>query len=71
MKNKRKCTFGYILKDLRLGKGKRQKDVARGTGLNASAISHFESGRRLPSYENLCRLILYFDCDPAYLLMLG
>lgn len=34
-----------------------QADLARRTGLPSSAISHWESGRRMPSLENLWTLL--------------
>lgn len=33
-----------------------QSDLARISGLQPSAISHFENGRRSPSFDNLRRL---------------
>ena len=33
-----------------------QQDLARKTGLQASSISHFETGGRRPSFDNLRRL---------------
>lgn len=44
---------------LRLARERRklsQTDLAEHTGLQASAISHFETGKRAPSFENLKKL---------------
>ena len=45
--------------NLRLAREKKdlsQADLAERTGLQPSAISHFEAGRRSPSFDNLKRL---------------
>jgi transcriptional regulator with XRE-family HTH domain len=49
-------------------KGLSQGDLAGKTGLQASAISHFESGRRAPSFENLRRLADALSVSTDYLL---
>ncbi len=49
-------TFGERLRRTREDKGLSQGDLAHKTGLQPSAISHFESGRRSPSFDNLKRL---------------
>jgi transcriptional regulator with XRE-family HTH domain len=49
-------SFGEILRETRQRKNLSQSELAEKTGLQASAISHFESGRRMPSFENMIRL---------------
>lgn len=48
-----------------------QSVLARKCGLKASAISHFETGRRRPSVENLIRLCESLDCSADYILGLS
>lgn len=45
-----------------------QGDLATRTGLQASAISHFETGARKPSFDNLRRLADALDVTTDYLL---
>jgi len=49
-------SFGDRLRRIRESKGLNQGELAERTGLQPSAVSHFESGRRSPSFENLNRL---------------
>lgn len=44
------------IKRSRLLLGMSQRDLAKLTGLQVSAISHFEHGRRVPSLKNLIKL---------------
>jgi|SRR5271157_3393030 len=48
--------FSERLRRTREDKGLSQGDLAHKSGLQPSAISHFESGRRSPSFDNLKRL---------------
>lgn len=48
--------FGTRLRELLTQHNISQAQLAKATGLEESAISHFVSGRRLPSYENLMKL---------------
>ena len=45
-----------------------QADLAQRSGLQPSAISHFESGRRSPSFDNLRRLADALEVTTDYLL---
>jgi transcriptional regulator with XRE-family HTH domain len=45
-----------------------QADLAKRAGMQASAISHFESGNRKPSFDNLRRLADALDVTTDYLL---
>jgi transcriptional regulator with XRE-family HTH domain len=52
-------------RDLR---GLSQGDLAERSGLQPSAISHFETGTRKPSFDNLRRLADALDATTDYLL---
>lgn len=45
-----------------------QADLAEETGLKPSAISHFETGKRKPSYWNIIKLARALMCSSDYLL---
>src|SRR5262245_2414420 len=45
--------FKDRLRQAREDKGMSQAQLAERTGLQPSAVSHFEAGRRSPSFENL------------------
>jgi len=45
-----------------------QSDIAQRTGLQPSAVSHFETSRRAPSFDNLKRLADALDVTTDYLL---
>jgi transcriptional regulator with XRE-family HTH domain len=49
-------SFPELLRKTREGKGLSQSELAQKAGLQPSAISHFESGRRAPAFDNLKRL---------------
>jgi transcriptional regulator with XRE-family HTH domain len=48
--------FASILTSIRLGRGLSQAELAAATGLNPTAINHFEKGRRTPHIRNLVLL---------------
>src|ERR1700729_2325506 len=57
----------------RLRKARELRDLNQGTlaekaGMQASAISHFETGNRKPSFDNLRRLADALDVTTDYLL---
>ena len=60
--------FAEILKSIREEKGLSQSELATKAGLQPSAISHFESGRRSPSFDNLRRLADALNVTIDYLL---
>jgi transcriptional regulator with XRE-family HTH domain len=60
--------FAEILRAVREDKGLSQSDLAAKTGLQPSAISHFEAGRRSPSFDNLRRLADALNVPIDYLL---
>jgi transcriptional regulator with XRE-family HTH domain len=60
--------FGEGLRKTREEKGLSQAELAQKSGLQPSAISHFESGRRSPSFDNLKRLADALSVTIDYLL---
>jgi transcriptional regulator with XRE-family HTH domain len=60
--------FPDRLRTARQTKGYSQTDLAKRTEMQPSAISHFENGRRLPSFENLRRLAETLGVSIDYLL---
>lgn len=64
----RRTSFGARLKIIRETRGLSQSDLARKIGGDASAISHFEGGRRKPSFNTLTDLCLALTCSSDYFL---
>jgi transcriptional regulator with XRE-family HTH domain len=60
--------FPERLRTARDKRGLNQTDLAKRAGLQASAISHFETGTRKPSFDNLRRLADALDVTTDYLL---
>ncbi|TVQ79774.1 MAG: XRE family transcriptional regulator [Phycisphaeraceae bacterium] len=60
--------FAERLKASRDARGQSQSDLAARAGFQASAISHFETGRRTPSFDNLRRLANALNVTTDYLL---
>ena len=60
--------FSARLRTAREKRGLNQGDLANRAGLQASAISHFETGTRKPSFDNLKRLADSLDVTTDYLL---
>ncbi|HZZ80573.1 MAG TPA: helix-turn-helix transcriptional regulator [Gemmataceae bacterium] len=61
-------SFGERLKKTREVKRLSQAELAQQAGLQPSAISHFESDRRAPSFDNLKRLADALAVNIDYLL---
>jgi transcriptional regulator with XRE-family HTH domain len=59
--------FPERLREARSLRGLSQEDVARKSGLQPSAVSHFESGTRKPSFDNLRKLADALDVTIDYL----
>jgi transcriptional regulator with XRE-family HTH domain len=53
--------FGESMRSIRETLGWSQEKLAVKAEISAAAISHFETGKRLPSFENLVRLADAFD----------
>jgi transcriptional regulator with XRE-family HTH domain len=60
--------FPDRLRTARLHRGLNQGDLAKRASLQDSAISHFETGTRKPSFDNLRRLADALDVTTDYLL---
>jgi transcriptional regulator with XRE-family HTH domain len=60
--------FPDRLRKFRESKGLSQTELAEKTGLQPSAVSHFETGKRAPSFDNLKRLADALDVTVDYLL---
>lgn len=60
--------FPEILRKTREDKGLSQSELAEKAGMQPSAISHFEAGRRSPSFDNLRRLADALSLPIDYLL---
>lgn len=56
------------IRSLRVGKGLSQQDAAKRLGLQPAALSHFENGLRVPSFENLRKLADFYSVSVDYLL---
>ncbi len=60
--------FQKRLKEVRELRGLSQADLATKTGLQPTAISHFETGGRAPSFDNLRRLADALTVSTDYLI---
>jgi transcriptional regulator with XRE-family HTH domain len=60
--------FPQRLRAARDKRGLNQEELAARAGLQPSAISHFETGKRKPSFDNLRRLADALDATTDYLL---
>ena len=60
--------FPDLLRQARESQNLSQTDLAEKTGLQPSAVSHFETGKRAPSFENLKRLADALSVSVDYLL---
>lgn len=60
--------FEDRLRKTRLDRGLSQTDLAKQAGFQPSAISHFETGSRSPSFDNLRRLADALGVSIDYLL---
>ena len=59
------------MRKLRKSLGETQSSLAMQTGLQQETISAYETGKILPTSENLIRLAAYFGCSTDYLLDLS
>jgi len=60
--------FQDRLRKARESRGLTQSDLAKKAGLQAAAISHFETGQRSPSFDNLRKLSDTLNVSVDYLL---
>lgn len=63
-----KPAFPERLHDLREQRGLSQEALAKRCGLQPTAISHFETGTRKPSFDNLRRLADALETTVDYLM---
>lgn len=63
--------FSDRLRSAREDRKLKQQELAEKAGLPATTISHFESGSRKPSFDNLKRLATALDVSTDYLLGLA
>ena len=62
------ATMGQRIALSRANNGMTQAELAKAAGLQPAAVSHFETGHRLPSAANLRKLCRALDCSADYLL---
>jgi transcriptional regulator with XRE-family HTH domain len=60
--------FSKRLKEVRELRGFNQTELAKKAGLQSTAISHFETGGRAPSFDNLRRLADALNVATDYLI---
>lgn len=60
--------FGERLREAREKRDLNQTELANETGLQPSAIGHFENGRRKPSFANIRALAKALDISSDFLL---
>lgn len=63
-----KNVFPQRLQALREKRGLSQEELAKRSGLQPTAISHFETGTRKPSFDNLRRLADALETTVDYLM---
>ena len=61
-------SFTERLRKARENRGLTQADLAQRAGLEPSAVSHFEAGRRQPSFHNLRKLADALSVTTDYLI---
>ena len=50
-------------------KGMRQAEVAETTGIPKSSISHYSNGKRIPDFENACKISKVLGTAPEFLMV--
>ena len=60
--------FSARLREMREHRNLKQSELAERAGLQAAAVSHFETGRRAPSFDNLRRLADTLNVTTDYLM---
>ncbi len=59
---------GKRMKELRSERGLKQKDVARALGISPKAFTHYETGRSIPNYDLLGKIVNFYGVPADYLL---
>jgi transcriptional regulator with XRE-family HTH domain len=60
--------LGHRVRALRLVKAMTQEELGDKAGLKSAAVSHVETGRRIPSVGTLMKLCRALDCSADELL---
>lgn len=63
--------FAKNLTYLRKSKKISMQQLADEIGLSRATLSHYENGNRLPEFENIIKLALYFECSIDELVFSG
>lgn len=63
--------FAKNLTYLRKSKKISMQQLADEIGLSRATLSHYENGNRLPEFENIIKLALYFECSIDELIFSG
>ncbi|WP_290063338.1 helix-turn-helix domain-containing protein [Paraclostridium bifermentans] len=63
--------FAKNLTYLRKSKKISMQQLAEEIGLSRATLSHYENGNRLPEFENIIKLALYFQCSIDELIFSG
>ncbi|EQK39976.1 helix-turn-helix family protein [[Clostridium] bifermentans ATCC 638] len=63
--------FANNLKYLRKNRNISKKKLADDIGLSRATLTHYENGNRLPEFESIVKLALYFECSIDELIFHG
>lgn len=65
------ANFAKNITYLRKSKKISMQQLADEIGLSRATLSHYENGNRLPEFENIIKLALYFECSIDELIFSG
>ncbi len=68
MSREKNKNFSDRLRETRERRNLKQSELAERAGLQVAAVSHFETGRRAPSFDNLRRLADALNVTTDYLI---
>ena len=60
--------FRERLKELRLERNLKQKDVAKGLGVSQAAVARWEANLQIPNIDILYKVAIFFDVSADFLL---
>lgn len=60
--------FANVFKSLRIARGYTQEGIAAALGVSRSAVSMYESGKRVPDSDDLEKFADFFNVDVDYLI---
>lgn len=66
-KTEKSLKVGEAIRSARKQRGKVMREIAEHLGLDVAAIGNWETGRNLPSTDNLFRVASFLNVDPAAL----